>query len=110
MADSVAEWLAAPEPTVKAVRHWVSCLPEDDINARHFTLAVEYKGDGKWAVMDGPFGLFADGRRDFKRLRGDRFDLDAALRLAKEQAPLMKVNGYTVADALARREARDADA
>lgn len=91
-----------PDPTVTTTRFLVSCLPEKQY---HFALIVEYRGDGKWAVMDGPFGLFADGRRDWESTRGDRFDLDTALALAKEQAPLMTVNGWTVADAIARKEA-----
>lgn len=94
-----------PEPIVKPVRYWVSCLPETD---RHFALRVDYKGDGEWAVLEGPFGLFADGRRDYEYLRGDRFDLDTALRLAREQAPLVTVNGWSVAEVLSRRsEASD---
>lgn len=87
-----------PEPTVHATRYTVSCLGEKHF---HFALSVEYRGEGKWAVMDGPFGLFADGRRDWESTVGDRFDLETALRLAREQAPLMTVNGRTVADVLA---------
>jgi hypothetical protein len=35
-----------------------------------------------------------------------RFDLDTALKLAKEQAPLVTVNGYTVTDALRMAQQR----
>lgn len=92
--------------SIWATRYAVSCLPIDDINARYFTLHVEYRGDDQWAVMDGPFGLFADGRRDFEHLQGDRFDVLTALELARQQAPLMTVNGRTLDEALAQAKDR----
>lgn len=92
--------------SIWATRYAVSCLPIDDINARYFTLHVEYRGDDQWAVMDGPFGLFADGRRDFEHLQGDRFDVLTALELARQQAPLMTVNGRTLEEALAQAKDR----
>lgn len=128
--------MQTPEPTVKAVTHWVSCLPEDDINAHSFTLIVRYKGAGRWMVgrgwtsdipcmdADGEWSWgveWEDGREPVGSkeidaynqardawLDAHRFDEETALRLAKEHAPKIVVNGWTVADALAKREARDA--
>ena len=94
-----------PEPSVLVTRYEVSCLPEKDY---HFALTVESRRDGQWAVLDGPYPLFADGSRDYQALRGDRLDLETALALAREQAPQMEINGRTVAEVLSRRAAAEA--
>lgn len=105
------------EPTVRATRYEVSCLPQDDINTRHFTITVEYRGNGRWAVLDGPFALDAIGARDYEPRPSDReddwlaahrFDLDTALAIAKNAAPLIVVNGWTVEQSLADIAAREA--
>lgn len=104
--------------TVRPTRYEVSCIPEDNVNARHFTLKVEYRGRGLWAVTDGVDCLSESGEWSYERipsnredewLAAHRFDLDTALRLAKEAAPKMTVNGHTVAHVLARHEAKKAD-
>lgn len=118
MADDI------PEPTVKAVRYEVSCLPEDDDFAGSFSVTVEYRGNDLWAVLsrtkhlgtDGNWSwgyLWEDGREPVTEeevdsynsgyslwLAAHRFDEENALRLAQEQAPLIRVNRLTVADAL----------
>lgn len=106
----------APTPTVQAVEYTVNCLPEDDIDGHAFGIRVQYRGAGRYAVIrGGDMCLGADGTWDHgvkEYDRGDdwlnahRFDLDTALDLAKEQAPLVTVNGFTVADALAMRQKR----
>lgn len=130
--------MPSPEPvtpaaTVRPVAYAVSCLPEDDVNARHFTLKVEYRGAGKWAVTDGfdflsrsggwSYGYsWRDGRQepetdsDFREVAEGQeawraahwHDLDTALELARQHAPLMTVNGHTVAEALNRTHTRKA--
>lgn len=105
-----------PEPTVQAVEYTVNCLPEDDLDSHVFAITVQYRGAGRYAVIQhGQMCLGADGTWDHgvkEYDRGDawldahRFDLDTALRLAKEQAPRVTVNGFTVADALAMRQKR----
>ena len=105
-----------PEATVQASDYSVSCLPEDDINSIVFQIRVQYRGEGRYAVIrGGDMCLGADGTWDFgvkEYDRGDdwlnahRFDLETALRLAKEQARLVTVNGHTVSDALSTREKR----
>jgi hypothetical protein len=100
----------SPEPSVRVTCYDVTCLPPDDINAFSFTLKVEYRGHGRWAVLDGPYALNADGVKDYEPrpssreddwLAAHRFDLEQALAIAKKAAPLMRVNGWTVQQALA---------
>jgi hypothetical protein len=105
-----------PEPTVQATEYAVNCLPEDGLDSHVFEVRVQYRGAGRYAVIKhGQMCLGADGTWDHgvkEYDRGDawldahRFDLDTALRLAKEQAPLVTVNGYTVADALRMADKR----
>ncbi|WP_326768608.1 hypothetical protein OG978_32455 [Streptomyces sp. NBC_01591] len=85
----------------------MSILPEDDINRHVFAITVEYRGVGQWAVTRHGSCLGADGTWDqgVKPYdRGDdwvtahRFDLDTALRLAREAAPHIVVNGRTATE------------
>lgn len=105
---------AIPEPTVRVTRYEVSCLPQDDINADLFTLRVEERSKDRWAVLRGGFCYDADGKQEYESIPSERadefkgrfrFDLDTALEIAKRIAPTMKVNRWTVADALARADA-----
>jgi hypothetical protein len=109
--------VTTPEPTARPIRYAVNCLPEDGIDSHVFEIAVEYRGRGLWAVKRHSQVLGADGtwdwemrpsERDDNWLDNHRFDLDTALRLAKEQAPLVTVNGFTVADALRMADQRAA--
>lgn len=106
-----------PEPTVQVTRYEVSCLPEDDDAKFSMTINVEYRGRDLWAVVRMGEALGVDGEWEYEPspsnredgwLETHRFDLDTALRLAKEAAPKMTVNGYTVADLLAMHERREA--
>lgn len=100
-----------PEPTVRPAAYTVCLLPEDDINAHVYAITVEYRGEGRWAVVHCGSCLGADGEWEFGVKpygRGDgwlaahRFNLDTALRLAKEAAPHVTVNGITAAEAYRR--------
>lgn len=100
-----------PQVTVKPTRYEVSAIPEDNRNHHHFTINVEYRGDGKWAVCQDRYCLGVDGiweyemrpsEREDEWLATHRFDLDTALCLAREEAPKVTVNGITVAAVLAR--------
>jgi hypothetical protein len=110
---------ATPEPVVRATQYAVNCLPEDGIDSHVFEITVEYRGNDRWAVKRHSQCLDINGVWDWEMrpsereddwLDTHRFDLDTALRLAKEQAPLVTVNGHTVTDALRlaqqRREAQ----
>lgn len=101
-----------PTPHVRATRYEVSCLPDGHDDLGHFSITVEYRGRDRWAVLQrGRWCLSNTGEWDYEPTPSDRtgewlaahrFDRDTALRLAREQAPLIRVNGHTVADALAR--------
>ncbi|RCH70507.1 hypothetical protein DT019_03180 [Streptomyces sp. SDr-06] len=100
-----------PEPIVQATRYEVSLLPEDNINRRHFTITVEWRGDDRWAVCRFHECLGKDGaweyeprpsERDDDWVEAHRFGLDSALALAKQAAPDLVVNGHTAADAWRR--------
>lgn len=93
-----------PEPAVQATRYEVSLLPEGDVNRLNFTITVEYRGGDCWAVVRHRQCMNAAGEwswepvaseREDEWLAEHRFDLDTALRLAKEQAPKLTVNGMT---------------
>ncbi|WP_431980041.1 hypothetical protein [Streptomyces qinglanensis] len=98
-----------PDPTVQPTRYVVSCLPGDDTDRHLFSIQVEYRGRDRWAVVRHGQCLTADGFWDWEHvpsertdewLAAHRFDVDTALRLAREAAPLITVNGFTVSDAL----------
>lgn len=101
-----------PEPTVQATRYEVSLLAENDINRRHFTLFVEWRGEGRWAVTTGFRDcLSAHGdwghepqpsERTDEWITANRFDLETAIALAKKHAPEITVNGHTAVDAWRR--------
>lgn len=118
--------MTTPEPIVQVTKYTVNCLPEDGIDSHVFQLTVEYRGNGRWGVYRNPHCcLGADGTwswgyswgdgtaepssdeewADYHRgreawLDAHRFDEKTALDLAKQHAPLVTVNGLTVADAL----------
>lgn len=121
-----------PEPTVMAVKYTVNCVPEDDLESHVWGLSVEYRGQGRWGVFrNAHLCLGADGTwswgynwRDGAHeptteaewgdyhagrdawLAEHRFDEETALKLAQEHAPLVTVNGYTVADAFVMQKKR----
>lgn len=112
-----AEAPTTPEPTVHAVEYTVSCLPDNDDSDGHlYAIRVQYRGGNRYAVIClgdlclGADGTWDHGVKEYDRgqawLDAHRFDLDTALKLAKEQAPLVTVNGHTVTDALTRRQRR----
>ena len=123
---------STPEPIVQAVKYTVNCLPEDGIESHVFALTVDYRGDGRWGVYRNPHCCLGndsewsygytwrdgaqepDGDEEWNEyhagrdawLQAHRFDEETALNLAKEQAPLVTVNGRTVTEALRMAETR----
>ncbi|MGW1938993.1 hypothetical protein [Streptomyces goshikiensis] len=120
--------LTVGQPTVTPSRYLVSCLPEGRDPGYQFTIQVVYCGRDRWAVRNRTRDLGADGtwawgftwsgegvepatdaEMDHYEaelaawVEAHRFDLETALRLAREQAPLLTSGGLTVADALAER-------
>jgi hypothetical protein len=103
--------VTVPSPVARVTRYEVSCLPQADPNADLFTLTVEERSPGRWAVLQRGFCFDLDGVREYESIPSERaaefrarfrFDLDTALELAAKIAPTITVNGHTVADALAR--------
>jgi hypothetical protein len=101
-------------PFVDVVTFEVSCFPADAEERRHFKVMVAYRGRDLWAVTDG-FGqcLNTDGEWDWEMrstereddwLSTHRFTLDDAIRRAREIAPTLTVNGWTVEDRLLGRD------
>lgn len=116
LADRSTE---APQPrvlpeTATVDRYRLSMLTEADCSDWWvWNIYVERRDATRWAVTrGGGISLDADGgwsieqRPDYP---GDpvidrwRFDLDTALRLAEAELPLMRINGSTAPDIIARR-------
>jgi len=95
---------------VQATRYEVCALPPHYKAWRLFTLAVEYRGEGLWAVLYQGRCIDADGNNEWEPSTSNRSDdflarfrlpLDQALAIASKFAPTVETNGITVADALA---------
>ena len=111
-----------PEVYEMATEYVISILPPDfsevcPDSRHHWELQVAWRGDGKWAVLNGVFCLGSDGCWDWEPrpsgredgwLVTHRFSLDEALRLAREAAPSVSVNGHSATDELERYERRKA--
>lgn len=104
-------------PYVEATRYTVSMWPPDSesIDRHVWDLSVEQRAPGRWAVYHLRRCLAADGtwsvepipseRTDEWKVR-HRFDLGTALRLAREAAPHVVVNGLTAAECAEREMSR----
>lgn len=99
----------------QAVTYEVGVLPPDHIDAHSFRITVEWRGGEAWAVLHMRYCLGADGEWDWEAhpsersddwLATHRFPLEEALRLAREVAPTVKVNGTTAAELAARKAGR----
>ena len=107
------------EPEVRVTCYGVNVLPESYGEAYHWAIEVEYRGKGKWAVCHFGECLGSDGEWDYEprpSSRTDewtaahRFDMETALALAREHAPMVSVNGLKPADIFARHpELAEAD-
>lgn len=105
-----------PPVLTEVTRYEVSVLPRNDINRPHFTIAVEYRGDNRWAVTRHRECLGADGawgwepspsNREDDWVDAHRFDLDTALRLARDAAPHVVANGLAAVDAYYRTHPKE---
>lgn len=118
----------APEGRVGArtlpTAYVVSCLPEGHDERLTYTITVQYRGEGLYAIVrnalkfwgtDGTWqyepnwdddGGEAEAQAEEKWLAAHRFGHDEALRLAREIAPTLTYRGRTVADALAEEATR----
>jgi hypothetical protein len=119
-----------PEVFERVTRYEVSVFPEamhhhrmTAMDAAMWSVTVADRGHGRWAVVKGSFSeggevLGSDGEWDYEPrpssreddwLATHRFDLETALRLAREQAPRITWNGLTALDVLARRAQQGAE-
>jgi hypothetical protein len=105
---------------VTASSYEVSIWPEEcsGMDQAMYCCSVVYSGYGNWSVRRGGASsdapvLGADGEwhherlpsdRTRKELARDRFDLETALRLARDMAPRVTLNGLTAEQALARHQ------
>lgn len=98
------------EPYAHVTEYTVSALPEDNINHGHMSITVAYRGRGLWAVSRHRMCLGRDGEWDWESIPSERtdewladhrFTRREALKLARQEAPNLTVNGHTVADVLA---------
>lgn len=98
-------------------QYTVTLVPETDINAPFYEITVDYRGHGQWAIVRHKQCMNGEGEwswesipseREDEWLAEHRFDLDTALRLAKEAAPKVTVNGITAVEALRQAVARAA--
>jgi hypothetical protein len=105
-----------PEATIHATAYAVCVIPEDNINHRLYAVTVErIHHTGTWAVRWMGRCLGEDGTWEYEPIQSERTDewlaahrfiLPTALFLARLAARDITVNGVTVADILARTEAR----
>lgn len=98
-------------PRILTTQYVVSCLPAHHLDRETWSVTVEYREPGKWAVLRGRRCLGRDGiwrhestpsEREDEWLTDHRFTEQEALLLAAEWAPKIVVNGLTAADVLAR--------
>lgn len=91
----------------------VSAVPEGNINHSVFAVQVAWRGGENYAVVRLGRCLGKDGEWSYESIPSERtdewiaahrFTYDEAYRRAIDIAPTIKVNGFTVADVLARQE------
>lgn len=106
--------LDALDVHVRVTRFHVSCFPVDHEDHGSFNVMVEYRGRDLWAVVNG-FGqcLNTDGEWDWEMrpsereddwLASHRFTVRDAVRMARDVAPKLIVNGWTVDDVKSGRD------
>ncbi|UJV42044.1 hypothetical protein [Streptomyces sp. AMCC400023] len=100
-----------PEPYVEITRYEISLLPETDINRPVYTINVENRGNDQWAVVRHRQCMNASGEWSWESIPSERedewlvehrFDRETALKLAKQAAPHLVVNGHTALDVYRR--------
>jgi hypothetical protein len=106
-----------PDPEVLPVRFVVSTIPEGHDDRYTYTINVQYRGEGLYSVGHGLAYADADGVWSYEPGRSSedderdddttldwvaahRFDLTAALRLARRLAPSLTVRGRSAVDVL----------
>lgn len=87
----------------------VSLLPLDHDASSYYTVMVEYRGPGRWAVTRHGNCLSRSGEWDYESMPSSRtddwlaefrFTYDEAIEAAAKVAPTLKVNGMSVQEVL----------
>lgn len=109
-----------PDLVEMAVEYVVSAVPIDEMDSDMFAIRVQWRGDGdRWSVNLRSSVLTRGGEwvyepipssRTKAFLKRTRFDLQTALKLARLEAPKVRVNGMTVDAFRAMVEQRRAEA
>jgi hypothetical protein len=89
-----------PAPSAMVTEYRVSCLPNGHRIRRHFEIEVRHWRGDLWLVRHACYYLTVPGEWSPDYQQAVHADLDSALRLARQEAPKITVNGFTVADAL----------
>jgi hypothetical protein len=84
------------------VRYAVSAVPLEWLGSRHFTVHVQCLRSNEWVVERYGEFLTPAGQWTFVTAERGKFELEEALEMAREAAPHLTVNEYTVADALTK--------
>lgn len=104
--DSTPASSSPPRAVVRPSRYTVTCVPPDTAPDAHvWAITVEEQRDGRWIANHMGSWLTADGDWEIGysgAYRACAHSLDTAMRLATQAAPLVVINGFTVADAVAR--------
>lgn len=110
--------MTEPQVHVRCTTYDVSLWPDgmECMDASSWTLTVEYRGYGLWAVTHGSREcLGSDGEWDWEPIPSERddawrathrFPLEEALLLARSHAAAYMVNGKTAAEVYASHLAR----
>lgn len=88
----------------------ISALPLEHEDALLYEITVEWRSADRWAVCRPKRCLGADGQWDWESIPSERedewlathrFDRDTALRMAREAAPNVRINGRTAREVAA---------
>lgn len=99
--------MSAPTPSVQATHYEVTLVPRTHANGRWYTVHVQHHGHGRWVVyrdscavggaIPSRYCLAADGTwfepDDPSWFGAPTYELEEALALAREAAPLVVVAG-----------------
>lgn len=90
-----------PDPIVSITQYAVSLLPADDVNYKSYVILVERDHQSDcWIIHNGHEYYTDQGTWDPTRWKADHFsDPVAALKIAKDLAPGITVNGRTATEA-----------
>lgn len=113
-AQADAQAIAEALSLIDIATTFTICAHPNPASINYYSYAIEVtdRGDGRWAVCRMKRCLDADGEWDYEPIPSERtdewlathrFDRDTAIRLAREAAPKVKVNGIAAADAESAR-------